>query len=59
MIKIIRVKKTPMFDVFVGDGWMNHTRCYYKGGKVSFVGGGIKLSSTQYKSLLAGLPNHV
>jgi len=25
-MKIVPVKKTPLFDVFVGEGWSNHSR---------------------------------
>ena len=37
-MKILRVKKTNLFDIFVGDGWKNHARVYLKDGKLSFVG---------------------
>lgn len=37
-MKVLRVKKTNLFDVFIGDGWKNHARVYLKDGKLSFVG---------------------
>lgn len=45
--KILRVKKTNMYDVFMGDGWKNHSRIYYDNGRVSLVNGN-KLSRIKF-----------
>jgi hypothetical protein len=50
-IKVLRVKKTPLFDVFVGSGWTNHCRVYFKNGILSFTGAGVKLSPSDKNTL--------
>ena len=51
-MKILRVKHTNLFDVFLEDGWKNHARIYFKNGKLSFVGkNNIKLSFPQIQAL--------
>lgn len=32
-MKILRVKKTALFDVFTGNGWYNHTRVLVRDGR--------------------------
>jgi len=36
-MKVLNVKHTHLYDVFVGEGWENHIRVYYKNGKLSFT----------------------
>ena len=51
-MKVIKVKHSPFYDVFVGDGWHNHARVYAHKGKFSFVGrDNTKLSHSQVQSL--------
>lgn len=51
-MKVIQVKKTNLYDVFVGSGWKNHARIYFKNNKVSFVGhNNIKLTHDQVQTL--------
>lgn len=38
-MKIKRVKKTPFYDVFLGNGWYNHTRVLCVNGIVHFHSG--------------------
>ena len=42
-MKILRVKKTNFYDVFLGNGWTNHSRVK-KIGNLVFNVSGIKLS---------------
>lgn len=52
MIKVLPVKHTNLYDVFVGDGWYNHARVYYKNNKMSFVGkGNTRLTKQQVTTL--------
>lgn len=50
-MKILRVKKTPLFDIFLGEGWTNHCRVYFKKGALSFVGVGVTLSNSEKATL--------
>lgn len=51
-MKICRIKKTNVYDVFIGDGWKNHARFYFKGDKLSFIGtGNTRLSHEQMQTL--------
>lgn len=51
-MKILKVKHTNLYDVFIGDGWKNHTRVYFKKDKLSFVSKStIKLTPTQIQTL--------
>jgi len=38
-MKILRVKKTPFYDVFIGSGWKGHTRVLVKGSRVQHNAG--------------------
>lgn len=51
-MKICKVKNTNLYDVFIGEGWKNHARVYFKQGKLSFVGkDNVRLSNTQLQTL--------
>lgn len=51
-MKILRVKHTNLFDIFLENGWENHARVYFKDGKLSFVGkNNIKLTFPQIQAL--------
>jgi len=51
-MKILKVKHTRMYDVFIGEGWENHARVYYKNNKMTFVGKeNIRLTKTQLTTL--------
>jgi len=38
-MKILRVKRTHIYDVFTGDGWKNWSRYHVKQGKVLYIAG--------------------
>jgi hypothetical protein len=38
-MKILRVKKTPFYDIFLGSGWFNHTRVLVTNNIVHFHSG--------------------
>ncbi len=38
-MKILKVKTHPLFDVFLGDGWLNWSRYLIKKGKLIYIGG--------------------
>lgn len=38
-MKILRVKKTSLYDVFTGNGWYNHTRVHFSNKGLTFVSG--------------------
>ena len=38
-MKILRVKKTNIYDVFCGLGWKNHSRIVNKDGHISLMTG--------------------
>jgi hypothetical protein len=38
-MKILRVGKTPFYDVFIGDGWYGHTRVRVNGNIVHYQSG--------------------
>jgi hypothetical protein len=44
--KVLRVKKTGLFDVFFGDGWKEHSRVHWNGKEVE-VTSGLKLTRYQ------------
>lgn len=44
--KVLRVKKTGLFDVFFGDGWKEHSRVHWNG-KEAEVTSGLKLTRYQ------------
>lgn len=51
-MKILQVKNTNLYDVFLGEGWYNHARVYFKDNKVSFVGrNNIRLTHPQLVTL--------
>lgn len=51
-MKILRVKHTNLYDVFIGDGWKHHARIYFKDKKLSFVGkDNVKLSHAQLQAI--------
>lgn len=51
-MKVLKVKHTHFYDVFLGDGWKNHARVYYNNGKLAFVGKhNTRLSHAQLQSL--------
>jgi len=39
MIKVLQVKKFPIFDVFTGDGWLNWTRILIQPNKTTVIAG--------------------
>jgi hypothetical protein len=47
-MKILRVKKTKLFDVFIGSGWKNHSRVLVNEVGHIFHKEGKKLSKIQY-----------
>lgn len=49
-LKILRVKKFPLYDVFQGEGWDGWTRILIKGTKAILVAGQ-HLSIAQLRSL--------
>ena len=40
-MKILQIKKTNFYDVFLNNGWKHHTRIFYKQNKVGHVSGNI------------------
>jgi len=38
-MKVLRVKKFPIFDVFFGEGWEDWTRVLLKGTHLIYLGG--------------------
>lgn len=49
-LKILRVKKFPLYDVFQGEGWDGWTRILLKGNKAILIAGA-HLSIAQLRSL--------
>jgi hypothetical protein len=45
-MKILQVKKFPIFDIFTGEGWENWSRYLIKKNKIIYIAG-IKLSDKQ------------
>ena len=45
-MKILRVKKLPLYDVFIGEGWLNWTRVVKQGEALKVIGGN-QLSATE------------
>lgn len=39
MLTIKRVKKTNVYDLFVGNGWSHHSRVALQNGYVKLIGG--------------------
>lgn len=54
-MKILQVKKFPIYDVFDGDGWTNWSRYLFKKGKLIYLSG-LKLTS---KSILNQIANQI
>lgn len=50
-MKILRVKKTNFYDVFLNSGWKNHTRVHVKDGKVGHIAGN-KLHKIQFVEII-------
>lgn len=51
-MKILRVKHTNLYDIFIGEGWKNHARIYFKNSKLSFVGKeNVRLSPAQVQAI--------
>lgn len=46
MMKILRVKKFPLFDVFTGEGWDHWSRVVKQGDNVKVIAGE-QLNSTE------------
>jgi hypothetical protein len=38
-MKILRVKKSPVYDVFTGEGWFNWTRIIVQSSGLKIIGG--------------------
>jgi hypothetical protein len=55
-MKILQVKKTPLYDVFTGGGWKNHTRVFVKDGHVLYKAG-TKLTRMQYVEVSKSVGN--
>lgn len=55
-MKIVRVKKTHMYDVFTGDGWKNHTRVLSKNNHIIYKSG-TRLSKIQYVEISKTINN--
>jgi len=49
-IKVLRVKKFPLYDLFQGEGWENWSRVLIKGNKAILVAGA-HLTIGQLRSL--------
>jgi hypothetical protein len=49
-LKVLRVKKFPLYDVFQGEGWENWSRVLMKGTKAVLIAGS-HLSISQLRSL--------
>lgn len=54
-LKILQVKKFPIWDIFVEDGWLNWSRYLFKKDKLIYLAGN-KLVS---KSLLQQITKHI
>ena len=53
-MKVLKVKHTKFYDVFIGDGWKNHARVFYDKitNKLTFVGSNnTRLSFSQIQTL--------
>ena len=44
-IKMLQVKKFPLFDCFFDEGWLNWSRVYFKHNKVKVIAGGNRPTS--------------
>lgn len=53
-MKVLRVKKTSIYDVFIGNGWEHHSRILYKESKIVYLNG-IHLRQDQILTLLVKL----
>ena len=49
-MKILRIKKLPIFDVFVGEGWYNWSRIIYQHKSIKLLDGE-KLSALDHLSI--------
>ena len=38
-MKVLRIKRTPLYDVFVGEGWKEWSRYLHIAGKTTYVSG--------------------
>jgi hypothetical protein len=51
-MKILRVKKTPLFDVFVDEGWYNWSRVVLSGNSLKVIGGEALTTVTKHAVLV-------
>lgn len=50
--KVLKVKGTPCFDIFIGEGWRHWTRVCVRKGKQPTIEAGALLSQDQLTSIL-------
>lgn len=60
-MKILRVKKLPIYDVFYGDGWLNWTRVIKHHDNLKVLGGNQLIDTEKFaiKSYIKRMENNV
>lgn len=56
-MKVLRVKKFPLFDIFLGLGWKNWTRVQVEKDKSMKIVGGAELSKSEKIKVSAQIIN--